>query len=226
MYGTYDSSTAAKTLVTTLHTAAVAGAAWFLLAGYDTVAGWFGADVDHATATRVALLITLSAVYFGRFLVTSFVTLKRTMPMAEAVTVGVWVIVIHATMAVTGGTNPADVGFVTWLGVALYVLGSYLNTGSELQRLVFKRDPANRGKLYTGGLFRFTMHPNYLGDVVLFSGFALVTGVVWAFAIPLIMAAMFVFINIPALDKYLAGHYGDDFQRYAAKTAKLVPYLY
>jgi steroid 5-alpha reductase family enzyme len=226
MYGTYSSSTAAKALVTTLHVVAVALAAWFLFAGIDTAAGWFGIDADHADSTRRVLLIVLSLVYLGRFMVTTFITLKRTMEMSEACTVGVWVLIIHATMAITGGTNPTPAGIVAWLGVALYLLGSYLNTGSELQRLVWKKRPENRGKLYTGGLFRVTMHPNYLGDVTLFAGFALVTGTIWAFAIPIIMASMFIFINIPMLDKYLGERYGEAFDQYAAKTAKLVPFVY
>ncbi len=40
------------------------------------------------------------------------------------------------------------------------------------------------------------------------------------------MVCMFVFVNIPMLDKYLAEHYGDAFQEYASKTAKFVPYVY
>ncbi|MGH8880780.1 MAG: DUF1295 domain-containing protein, partial [Stackebrandtia sp.] len=92
--------------------------------------------------------------------------------------------------------------------------------------LRFKARPENRGKLYTRGLFRYSMHPNYLGDVTLFTGFALVTGSLWALAIPVIMAAMFIFINIPMLDKYLAERYGSAFDEYAGRTAKLFPFVY
>lgn len=114
----------------------------------------------------------------------------------------------------------------TWLGVVLYLLGSYLNTGSEYQRKLWKKRPENKGKLYTEGLFKHSMHINYFGDAVLFSGFALVTGTPWAFAIPLIMVCMFVFLNIPMLDKYLAERYGEAFDEYASRTAKFVPYVY
>lgn len=219
MYGGHDSSQAAKLTVTVLHGCGVALAVWFL-------AGWLDIGLPQAGPLRRGLLITLGLIYFGRFVVTTHVTLKRGMAVSEAVTIGVWVIVIHATMAFTGGTNPATVGGWTWAGVALYLLGSYLNTGSELQRLRWKRLPQHQGRLYTRGLFRLSRHPNYLGDVTLFTGFALVTGTVSAFAIPVIMAVMFVFINIPMLDRYLAGRYGDEFERYAAKTARLVPFVY
>ncbi|MFE2510652.1 DUF1295 domain-containing protein [Streptomyces naganishii] len=226
MYGGYDPSTGPKTVVTAFNTIAVALAVWFLFGGTHTVGDWFGADLHEAATTRRVLLAALSVVYLLRFIATNFVMLQRKMEWSESVTIGIWVLVIHGTMAYTGGTNTAGVGVLPWVGVALYVLGSYLNTGSEYQRKLWKRHPENKGKLYTEGLFKYSMHINYFGDAVLFSGFALVTGTIWAFAIPLVMVCMFVFVNIPMLDKYLAEHYGDAFQEYASKTAKFVPYVY
>lgn len=226
MYGGHDASRAAKTTVTVLHGCGVAAAVWFLAGGGPAAADWLGIGLPRAEPLRCGLLISLALIYFGRFVVTTHVTLKRGMAVSEAVTIGVWVIVIHATMAFAGGTNPASVGPWTWVGLALYLLGSVLNTASELQRLRWKRLPQHQGRLYTRGLFRLTRHPNYLGDVTLFTGFALVTGTVTAFAIPVIMAGMFVFVNIPMLDRYLAGRYGDEYERYAARTARLVPFVY
>ncbi|MFJ9538366.1 DUF1295 domain-containing protein [Streptomyces sp. NPDC101225] len=226
MYGGYSRSIGPKTLVTLCNAAAVAAAAWFLLGGTDTVAGWFGTHFDHAEPLRRGLLLALSAIYLLRFIATTFVMLKRSMEWSEAATVGVWVVIIHGTMAFLGGTNAASVGVLAWLGVVFYLAGSYLNTGSEYQRKVWKQAPEHKGKLYTEGLFRYSMHINYFGDVVLFTGFALVTGSPWAFVIPAIMASMFAFLNIPMLDKYLAGRYGDAFEEYSGKTAKLVPFVY
>lgn len=226
MYGGYDRSTGPKTLVTTCNAVAVAAAAWFLCGGMDTVAGWFSTHVDHAQPLRRALLLALSVIYLLRFVATTFVMLKRSMDWSEAATVGVWVLVIHGTMAWLGGTNAGAVGVLPWLGVVLYLVGSYLNTGSEYQRKLWKQVPEHQGKLYTQGLFRYSMHINYFGDVVLFTGFALVTGRAWAFVIPLIMTSMFTFVNIPSLDRYLARRYGAAFEEYAGRTAKLVPFVY
>lgn len=201
MYGGYDASTGPKALVTAFNTVAVAGAVWFLFGGADTVADWFGTDFDEAVTLRRVLLATLSVLYLLRFIATNFVMLQRKMEWSESATIGIWVLVIHGTMAYFGGTNDAGVSAFTWLGVVLYLLGSYLNTGSEYQRKLWKKRPENKGKLYTEGLFKHSMHINYFGDAVLFSGFALVTGTPWAFAIPLIMVCMFVFLNIPKIGR-------------------------
>jgi steroid 5-alpha reductase family enzyme len=155
-----------------------------------------------------------------------FVLLRRRVAWSETAAVGFWILVIHTTFAVLGSTNPSPVGIAAGAGIALYVLGSGLNTGSEWQRHRWKKDPANRGRLFTGGLFRFARHINYFGDIVLFTGYALITGRALALAIPAITALSFVFGHAPALDRYLAGRYGDAYTRWAARTPRLIPWLY
>jgi protein-S-isoprenylcysteine O-methyltransferase Ste14 len=91
---------------------------------------------------------------------------------------------------------------------------------------VFKRQPQHQGRLYSGGLFHYAMHINYFGDVVLFTGWALLAGNGWLLIAPLLILVGFIFLNIPVLDRYLAGHYGDDFCAYAARTSRLIPFVY
>ena len=89
---------------------------------------------------------------------------------------------------------------VTALAVALYVVGSGFSTIGEYQRYVFKKQPANKGKLMTGGLWSLTMHANYFGDTLLFTGWTLASSglaVSWTWwAVP-VMTALFVFMHIP-----------------------------
>lgn len=216
MYGGYSLSIGQKLLVTTVHLAALAAVTWYLL-----VSGL--ADGDPL---RRVLLFLLSTVYFMRFTATMFVMLRRTIVWAEAMIVAGWVTVIHCTMAYFGGGQTSPAGAAAVVGLLLYACGSYVNTKSEHQRKLFKEHPFNRDKLYTGGLFRYSRHINYFGDVVLFSGFALVASSFWAFAVPAVMAAMFVLVSIPELDRYLARRYGQAFDRYAATTARFVPFVY
>ena len=82
------------------------------------------------------------------------------------------------------------------------------------------------GKLYTGGLFRYTRHPNYLGDLLSFSGLSLMSGAWITATIPVLMLAGFVFVNVPMLDAHLRDHYGAAFDEYARSTRKLIPFLW
>jgi steroid 5-alpha reductase family enzyme len=118
---------------------------------------------------------------------------------------------------------------VTAVAIALYVVGSGFSTIGEYQRYVFKKQPANKGKLMTGGLWSITMHANYFGDTLLFTGWTLASSglaVSWTWwAVP-VMTALFVFMHIPGLDEYLADRYPKEFPKYAATTAKFIPYIY
>ena len=101
-----------------------------------------------------------------------------------------------------------------------------MNTYAEFARYVWKRRPENQGKLYTEGLFGLSRHPNYLGDMISFSGICLITGRTWTAIIPVIMLCGFVFASIPMLDAHLRNRYGADFEKYASRTPKLIPFLY
>jgi len=94
--------------------------------------------------------------------------------------------------AKVGGNNKLVVGVVEIIGILLYLSGSYINTHSEYSRHVWKLKEENKGRLYTEGLFSLTMHINYFGDIVLFTGLALVTHSLRMLIIPLIMALNFV----------------------------------
>ncbi len=112
------------------------------------------------------------------------------------------------------------------LALALLVIGSFLNSFSEMQRKWWKSKPNSKGHCYTEGLFRYSMHINFFGDVVLFAGWALFVQSIWAFGLPLLMLLMFIFMHIPALDVYLSERYGQEFDDYALKTKKLIPFFY
>jgi protein-S-isoprenylcysteine O-methyltransferase Ste14 len=210
-----------------LHLAAVGFVAWLLIGGgLEGVQAWWGKDWPLALAARRWLLLGCALVYFLRVVVTAFYLLKRKMGWGEGVLIGVWIAAIHILFASLGGADPHALGPMDLAAMLLYVFGSFLNTGSELQRKWWKERPENKGRLYTGGLFHYSQHINYFGDELLFTGYALITGSAWALLVPLLMLAGFVFFNIPELDKHLRAHYGAEFEEYARRTRRFVPFVY
>jgi steroid 5-alpha reductase family enzyme len=227
MHGEYDRAIAPRLLMTVIHAAAVAATGWLLLGGgLEALQAHWGTHWSLDSPMRRWLLFVAALIYFLRVLATTFVTLKRKMGWSEAVLIAFWVLVINLLFALLGGANPRGTGAVTGLGVALYAVGSFLNTGSELQRKWWKQRPENAGRLFTGGLFRLAVHINYFGDELLFTGYALITGRAWALLVPLLMLAGFLFFNIPELDRHLRAHYGAEFDAYARRTRSFVPFPY
>jgi protein-S-isoprenylcysteine O-methyltransferase Ste14 len=227
VYEEYGSSIPQKLCLTISHLVAVSLFGWLMFGGgFAHFSRWLSMDLVPGNPTRRVLLFLSAVMYLGRLLLTSFWFIKRKMGWGEAITISVWLYIIYFCFAIWGGTNSKSFGVAGIAGLALYALGSYLNTAAEYQRLRWKQHPENQGKLFTEGLFRYAMHINYFGDVVLFTGIALITGNVMALIIPALMAAMFAGINIPILDRHLSRHYGKAFETYAGKTKKFVPFIY
>jgi len=214
----HDRSFAPKLIFATLHGSIVGLCLWLAFA------------LEWADPARAKLLAACAALYFLRHLITLFVLLKRKVELSEALGLSAFMALFEIGFLLLGAgiLRETAVSFcgMDMLALGLIAFGSYLNTGSELQRMIWKKRPESKGRCYTGGLFKHSMHINYFGDMVLFVGWALLTISWLAFVIPLFMTVGFVFFHIPGLDAYLSQRYGTEFDAYAAKTAKLIPFLY
>lgn len=176
--------------------------------------------------TRRIILMVCLIIYFFRLLITVFVLLKRKIVWVETIIILILMSFALFVFAKVGGSNLLPVGIIEIVGIILFLAGSYLNTASEYKRYAWKRKVENKGHLYTEGLFKYSMHINYFGDIVLFAGLALIAHSISLLIIPLTMALNFVFFIIPGLDKYLAKKYGEEFKEYAQRTKKFIPLVY
>ncbi|MBL1437512.1 MAG: DUF1295 domain-containing protein [Rhodobacteraceae bacterium] len=190
------------------------------------VCGYIALEVEMVGQARALALVFVAMLYFGRHIITLFYLLQRKVAWGEALGLALFMTTFEIGFVWLGGQSAAPFGMLDVLGLLLLGFGSYLNTFSEVQRKWWKADPTHKGQCYTLGLFRYAMHINFFGDIVLFSGWALLTANLWALGLPLLMGAMFAFIHIPGLDAYLAQRYGAAFEACAAKTKKLIPYIY
>ena len=179
-----------------------------------------------ADATRRATVFAFNIVVCLRMSFMMLVFLHRRIPLDEAVSVPIAFALYYVGFALMVLRSPAPLGVAGLVGIVLFALGSFLNTGAELQRHLWKKHPENKGKLYTHGLFGWSMHINYFGDVLWVGGYALVTGNPWAALVPALLFCMFAFYNAPKLDAHLKEHYGADFDRYAAATARIIPWIF
>lgn len=94
--------------------------------------------------------------------------------------------------AMMGGIQDKPVDWLDGVAILLFIGGSAVNTLSEWLRDQWKKDEGNRGKLYTGGLFRYAIHINYFGDIVWVTGFAWLTRNVWSGLLPFMLLLMFI----------------------------------
>jgi steroid 5-alpha reductase family enzyme len=175
---------------------------------------------------RQVVLMFCLVFYVSRLIVTVFIFLKRKMAWSEMLFVSTLMSFALFSFVKVGGNSYQPIGVLDYFSILLYLIGSWLNTISEYTRYLWKSHDKNKGHLYTQGLFKYCMHINYFGDILLFIGFAMLTRHLSMVVIPLVMALNFIFFIIPRLDTYLSNKYGKAFKKYAEKTKKFIPGIY
>lgn len=227
MYGRSEVSRWPRRAMVVAHLLIVALAAWFLAGPGTTAVGHLLGVGWHAGAPgRRALLLAFGIVLWLRMSATALVLLRRRFGWNEMGTVAGGLLLYQLGFALLGVGSPRGLGALDLLAAALFLAGGALNTLSEWARLRFKARPENRGKLYTRGPFAVVRHPNYLGDILWGVGWALATRSPWSALIVAAEIAGFVFVNIPQLSAHLEQRYGDAYRAWAARTARLVPWIY
>jgi protein-S-isoprenylcysteine O-methyltransferase Ste14 len=186
---------------------------------------WFNGHTPDSYAIRSIIMALCLVVYVIRVQATVWVFSRRTWTWLETEVISiVMVIALYGYGRVAAMGSPS-VGWFEAVGVLFFLIGSYLNTRSEYDRHRWKKMAQNRGRLYTEGLFSYSMHINYFGDIMLFSGLAMVAGRLVMFVIPLVMTLNFIFVIIPLHNRYLKRKYGAQYLEYSKKTRKLVPWV-
>lgn len=113
------------------------------------------------------------------------------------------------------------IGLLTILG------GTVLELEADRQMQAFRNNRTDRSELLRKGLWRYSRHPNYLGEITVWWGVYLVQlsayPTLWFLGVgALVNTCLFLFISIPMAEKYLAT-YKDDYQAYLHETRKLLP---
>jgi len=114
------------------------------------------------------------------------------------------------------------------LGAVVFAAGFAFEVVGDAQLAAHIRDPANKGRLMTRGLWATTRHPNYFGEAVLWWGLGLVAlssanGLI-ALLGPLAITLLLVFVSgVPLLEKKYAGR--PDWEAYKAKTSMFIPWF-
>lgn len=88
---------------------------------------------------------------------------------------GLWVFLTLscALAAITAGVA-TPVGLPAAIGAAVWLAGFAIEAVADRQKREFRADPANRDRFITTGLWAWSRHPNYCGEILLWTGVALI----------------------------------------------------
>ena len=147
---------------------------------------------------------------------------------------GLWVfLTLCAALAAITPLAVKDVGPVTWVGLAVWIAGLAIEATADHQKNRFRNDPANDGGFITSGIWAWSRHPNYFGEIVLWTGVAVtaagnLAGSRWItfFVSPLFVAVLLTKVSgIPLLEQRADKRWGldDDYEAYKSRTPVLLP---
>ena len=149
---------------------------------------------------------------------------------------GLWVFLTMIVVIVINSQSgsASELGIWDGIGLSMWILGFGIETIADNQKTVFNKEPNNQGKWIDSGLWYYSRHPNYLGEILLWTGIAFFgiscfTGlerVAW-------ISPIFIYLLLtkisgtPILDKRALEKWGDDpeYQKYRANTPALIPRL-
>jgi steroid 5-alpha reductase family enzyme len=144
----------------------------------------------------------------------------------------VWVISLAALLAF--GEVRAEIGLLAWLGVACWLIGLSLEATADIQKFGFTSNPTNKGKWIQNGVWRYSRHPNYMGEMLVWIGVFMYAstvlsplGTLIAVISPLFIISLLLFVSgVPILEKSADKRWGSDpkYREYKARTSILIPW--
>ena len=146
---------------------------------------------------------------------------------------GLWVLLtLAAALAIITGTERRELGWIAIVGIVVWIAGFAIEAIADQQKSVFKKNPANDGRFIKSGLWAWSRHPNYFGEITLWIGIAIMavpvlSGWRWAMLIsPIFVVLLLTRVSgIPMLEVRAEKRWGEEaeYQEYTSRTPVLIP---
>ncbi|RHY63912.1 hypothetical protein DYB38_008796 [Aphanomyces astaci] len=127
--------------------------------------GWFlfsRINADNGIDSRFTELRSDPLRFLSLWSVQSLWVLITTLPL----------VLLHGASLATSSPAAAEWTLTDFVGLALWVFGFIIEITADAQKREFRRDKSNHDKFIATGLWRFSRHPNYFGEIMLWVGMA------------------------------------------------------
>lgn len=127
--------------------------------------------------------------------------------------------------------NTYEMNNLTWpffIGLIIWIIGFTFETVGDKQLKTFIQNPENKGKIMNQGLWAYTRHPNYFGEVTQWWGLYIIALAVpygiWSIIGPLTITTLILFVSgVPMLEKSFTGKPG--WEEYKRRTSVFIPWF-
>jgi len=147
---------------------------------------------------------------------------------------GLWVsLTLAAALATITTTTRKGLDVFALIGFLVWALGFAFEVVADAQKSRFRADPENKGKFIHTGLWAWSRHPNYFGEIVLWIGVAIIAlpvlqGWQWVTLISPVFVTLLItrVSGVPLLEKRADEKWGgqEDYEAYKERTPVLIPW--
>jgi steroid 5-alpha reductase family enzyme len=139
---------------------------------------------------------------------------------------GLFLFVISSPIFFINNTLEIQNNIWTWIGATIWLIGFLFETIGDAQLSIFKK--SNKNKIIESGLWKYTRHPNYFGEVLLWWGIWVMSLVnfqnLWGIIGPLTIHYLILYVSgVPMLEKKYEGN--PDFENYKKRTNRFLPWF-
>jgi steroid 5-alpha reductase family enzyme len=139
---------------------------------------------------------------------------------------GVFMFIISVPIIIAGASASTRINAFTFIGFIVWLIGFAFETIGDYQLSVFMKNKQNKGDIIQTGLWKYTRHPNYFGEVLVWWGIFIITLSVengyWGIISPITITFLLLRVSgIPMLE----AKYKDNqqFQDYKKRTSAFWP---
>jgi steroid 5-alpha reductase family enzyme len=126
-----------------------------------------------------------------------------------------------------GPMTESTLGILNVAGIAVWTVGFLFESIGDFQLARFKSDPSNHGKVMDRGLWRYTRHPNYFGNAMIWWGLFFVAvsmSTVWLILSPMLMTFLLVKVSGVALLERDLSSRSPQYLDYINRTSPFIPW--
>lgn len=146
---------------------------------------------------------------------------------------GMWV-TICSICALTGVANGIIFSSITIIGIVIFLIGFTIEIIADSQKTKFRAKDGNKDKFISSGLWKYSRHPNYLGEIILWLGISLISlSSLEGFQYVTLISPIFTYLllvnvsGINLLEKSGDKKWGklESYKKYKEKTPRLIWFL-
>jgi len=141
---------------------------------------------------------------------------------------GIVMFFVSIPIVLVNSSSKTGLFVLDYIGLSVWLVGFFFESVGDYQLRVFSQNKKNKGKILQSGLWKFTRHPNYFGESVMWWGIFIIAlsvenGFV-AIMSPVLITYLLVYVSgIPLLEKKYKGN--KKYEKYKEKTSSFIPFL-